>query len=114
MGHQSRLCEYVHLPQGEDIGPPGRSYQLQEKVLEYNGREILYLVTEACAIFCCDGSYTSRIGSVNVKGYILRWRYKTNERGEPISEVEPIEDEKVQQEIREILRKEHVWSVYFG
>jgi len=112
--YQSRLRQYVHLPQGEDIGPAGRSYQVQEKVLQHNGREILYLVTEACAVFCCDRSYNCQIGAVNVKGYIVRWKHKTNEKGEPISEVEPIEDEKVQQEIREILRKEQVWSVYFG
>ena len=95
---------YAHLPEGKDIGFEGRSYSVTEGFLEYKGRKVLYLNAEASAISFCDRSYAMHLGSVNVKGYVVRWKYGTNEKGDPLSEVEPVADEQEQREISKLLR----------
>lgn len=95
---------YAHLPQGEDIGFEGRSYSVTEGLLEYKGRKVLYLNAEASAISFCDRSYAMHLGSTNVKGYVVRWRYGTNERHEALSEIEPVMDEGERREISKLLR----------
>lgn len=105
MEQKPRSVRYVHLPEDEDIGPPSRTYRAYEKVVEYNGREVLYLIAETSGVTFCDGSYASLIETVHIKGYITRWKYEFNERGEAISEIEPIEDQETQQEIRKILKR---------
>jgi hypothetical protein len=95
---------YAHQPQGEDIGFEGRSYILAENLLEHKGRKVLYLNTEASAISFCDGSYATHLGGIIVKGYVLKWKYGANEKGEPLSEIEPVTDEVEQREISKLLR----------
>src|SRR4030043_1798316 len=102
---KKHLRQYVHLPGDMDIGFSERAYQAREEKLEYKGREILYHVVESTGFTCCDRSYTSHLTTIRVVGYITRWKYTTNEKGEAISETEPIEDKEAQQEVRQILRK---------
>ena len=71
MEQKPQWRQYVHLPRNEDIGPLQRAYQAQEKVIEYNGREVLCLLVETAAVTFCDGSYASRLETVNVTGYII-------------------------------------------
>lgn len=114
MKQELKLRQYVHMPQDEDIGPPDRCYRAVEKRLEYNGREVLYLMVETTGVTsCCNGSYSSRIETANVEGYIVRWKYKTNEKGEAISELEAINDKETQRDIRDMLQKEHVTNIRF-
>lgn len=96
-----------------DIGFSERAYQAREEKLEYNGQEILYHIVESTGFTCCDRSYTSHLATIRVIGYIINWKYKTNEKGEKISEIEPIEDKKTQQELRYILRKGIMVNVDF-
>jgi hypothetical protein len=37
---QDLSSEYVHLPEGEEIGFPERFYTGQERILDYKGKEI--------------------------------------------------------------------------
>lgn len=113
MEQGTQLRQFVHLPQDEDIGPLNRSYRVREGRLEHNGREILYIMVETTNVTFCDGSYASRLQTVNVEGYITRWKYKTNENGEAISELEPIDDKETQSEIRKILKKEYISNINF-
>ena len=83
---------YAHLPQHEDIGPDGRSYSITEELLEYQGRRILYLYVTASGISFCDRSYAPHMANINVKGYVVRLKYGENEKGETLSELEPIRD----------------------
>jgi hypothetical protein len=103
----SETYVYAHLPQNEDIGFEGRSYSVTEGLLEYRGRRVLYLCAEASDVTFCDCSYASRLVSVNVKGYVTRWKYESNERGEALSEIEPISDEEEQRAIRDLVRASH-------
>lgn len=103
--------EYVHIT-NEDPG-----YDLAEKVLEHNGRKVLYLLSELRGAFnlgCGDGSCVqpSEAKTVYVKGYIVEWQHKINEANRAVSEVEPVTKE--QDVIKGILRSEHGTSnVYF-
>lgn len=105
MEQNPQLREFVHLPEDEDIGQLERYYRATEGRLEYNGREVLYLISETTGFTCCDGIYCSRLETVNVIGYITRWKYKTNDRGADVSEIEPIDDMYTKQEIKKILQK---------
>ena len=94
---------YTHLNQNEDTGPEGSRYSTYEETLEYQGRKVLYHYVESFGVTFCTGSYVPHIGSVTVKGYVLRWKYGTNERGEALSEIEPITDGEEQQAISRLL-----------
>ena len=98
---------YAHLPQNEDIGFRERSYSVVEGLLEYEGRDILYLLVDASDITFCDRSYASHLTSVNVKGYVTQWKYGNNEAGEALSEIESVTDEGDKRAITHILRANH-------
>jgi hypothetical protein len=105
---------YTHLPQDEDIGPDGRSYQLSEERMEYEGKSVLYLYVVASGISFCDRNYAPHMANINVKGYVVRWKYGTNEKGEPLSEIEPISNEDQKKDIRQLLRATYnIYTVNF-
>jgi len=105
---------YTHLSQNEDIGFQGRSYNAAECLLDYNGRQVLYLYVDAADVTFCDRSYASHLASVTVKGYVLKWRCGINEEGEAISEIEPITDVAERRAVTDLLRSTvHVSSVHF-
>ena len=95
---------YAHMPEDKDIGFEGRAYTVAERLLEYKGRKVLYLNTEASGVSFCDRSYAMHLGSIIVKGYVIRWKFGTNEKGEPLSEIEPVKIEVEQREISRLLR----------
>ena len=95
---------YAHVIEGDDIGFEGRSYRITEGLLDYQERKVLYLNSEASGVSFCDRSYAMHLGSINVKGYVVRWKYGTNEKGETLSEIEPITDEDEQREISKLIR----------
>jgi hypothetical protein len=101
---------YVHVAEDEDIGFEGRSYRIAEELLDYRGRKILYLRSEASAVSFCDRSYACHLGSINVKGYVVRWKYGTSKNGETLSEIEPVTDEAEQREISGLLRSNYNMS----
>ncbi|UCG83778.1 MAG: hypothetical protein JSW38_02890 [Dehalococcoidia bacterium] len=98
---------YTHLPQDEDIGFLERSYSVIEGTLEYDGREVLYLLVDASDVTFCDRSHASHLASVNVKGYVVRLKYEMSEAGEAMSEIEPIVAEGDKKAITDILRARH-------
>src|SRR4030042_119301 len=105
---EDELRQYVHMPEEEDIGFPERAYQvIEEGKLEYKGLEVLYLIVKSTNFTCCDRILTSQLATVRVAGYIIRWKYGTNEKGEAISEIKTIKDKETQQEIARILRKKN-------
>ena len=95
---------YAHLPENEDIGFDERSYSVAEETLEYNGRKVLYLYVTASGISFCDRSYAPHLANANVKGYIVRWKYGTDEENASLSEIETIEDDGERLAIVQLLR----------
>ncbi len=95
---------YIHVHQASDpVLDDKRSTTSTERTLDYNGRTVLYTYTEASAISFCSASGASYAGNMVVDGYVVRWHYGSNDRGEPLSEVEPIADKAEQDEISGIL-----------
>ncbi len=101
------MYDYVHLPAEEDIDPQGRTYRAFEAVLAYQDRQVLFLEVESSGVGFCCGTYADHVSGINVKGYIVNWKYKETEHGEPISCIEPVASQTEQGEIREILLAEY-------
>lgn len=98
---------YTHLAQGEDIGFDERSYRATEMLLEYRDRKVLYLYVEASAVTFCDRSYAPHMVSINVKGYVSKWKCGASDTGDALSEIEPVEDEVDRRQIAGLLRAAH-------
>jgi len=95
---------YVYAHEvGDPVLDEKRFTTSTEHTLEYKGRKVLYCYAEASAISFCSASGASYAGNMNVKGYVVRWKYGTNEKGEAVSEIEPVTDKKEQEEISHIL-----------
>jgi len=101
------MIEYVHIPEDEEIQAAGGSYRIKEGVLDYKGKDILYIISEAQGpiSFCCGGGCLSA-GSIFVKGRILEWK-TSNDRAEFVSKLEAIKDKREQEEIREVIKAKY-------
>ncbi|MBT4511341.1 MAG: hypothetical protein HOC20_03910 [Chloroflexi bacterium] len=103
--------DYVHLAeQGEEIGWEIRSYSASESTFECNGKQVLLIEVEAGGCTFCDGSYAHNLMGANIEGYILKWKYKENEDGLPVSEMEPVRDINEQKQIAEALKQRYARS----
>jgi hypothetical protein len=104
------MIEYVHMPEDEEIQAAGGSYRIKEEILDYKGKDILYVRSEAQGpiSFCC-GSGCLSAGSIFVKGRVLEWKTR-NDKGELVSQLEAIEDKGKQQEIREVIKDKYKTS----
>ncbi len=94
---------YTHLELNKDVPTPSGYYSpLKEVRLNYNGREVLYAVSQAVIESSCCGA--NDYASAQVPGYIVGWKVQQNKQGMPVSIIEPITDEKDRDEIRRIIR----------
>jgi hypothetical protein len=104
---------YTHLELKQDIDAPAGYYTPQKEVrLKYNGREVLYVVSQAVVDASCCGvtDFTSAL----VPGYLVRWHSGKNKEGLPVSEVEPVADKAVRDKIRKIIQEtENVSQIEF-
>jgi hypothetical protein len=107
------MSKYAHLELDRDVPAPSGYYTPQKEVrLKYGGRDVLYTVSQAVIESSCCGA--SDFVSALVPGYIIRWRAETNKDGVPVSEVEPVADEKARDAIRKIIKEtEHVAQTEF-
>jgi hypothetical protein len=94
---------YRHGPPQEDVGSEGKQYSITEGILEYQGRKVLYQYVEALGVSFCTVTGAAYVGNINVKGYVVRWKYGSNEKGEALSEIQPVSDVREQQEIGKLL-----------
>jgi len=96
--------EYTHLTLNEDKNTIAGYYTPQKEVrLKYNNREVLYVVGQAVIESSCCGSGNWEY--VLVPGYLIKWQYKTNEAGLPVSEIEPISDKVTRESISQIIKE---------
>jgi hypothetical protein len=60
---------------------------------------------------CCG---TGGCGFALVPGYVLLWKASRNEKGEPVTEIEPVRDEQARQTLRALIQgSEKVQQVNF-
>lgn len=98
--------KYAHLELGKDvdIGIAGYYTPEREVRLPYKGREVLYVVGRAVVESSCCGATGSWTYAI-VPGFIVDWQYTQNEKGLPVSEVQPIPDEATRERIRKLVEK---------
>jgi hypothetical protein len=108
------MIEYVHLPEDEEIQAAAGAYRANEEILDYKGKDILYVRSEAQGpVISCCGNGCLTAGSIFVKGRVVEWKTR-NYKDELISRLEAIEDTKEQQEIKEIIEaKYETANIYF-
>jgi hypothetical protein len=96
--------KYTHLELNKEIEALAGRYIPQKEVrLKYNGREVLYVISQAVVDASCCG--VADFSSALVPGYIVGWQTETNKDGLPVSEVEPITDKVAQVKIRKIIQE---------
>ena len=101
---QQAAPTYVHVHQAADpVLDDKRFTTSTERTLDFRGRTVLYTYAEASAISFCSASGASYAGNMTVWGYVVRWQYGANDRGEPISEIQPVLDRDEQEEISRTL-----------
>lgn len=98
--------KYVHLPLDEEIRSIGGYYKvLEDGVLEFEGREVLYVLKAAHVETSCCGA--GGVGFLSVPGYVTSWKSARNEDGCEVSRVERVRDREKQRLIRSILTKRY-------
>jgi hypothetical protein len=92
---------YIHQELNQEIAAIGGHYALVREVrLPFRCQELLYLVGYAALDTACCG-----VGGCSyalVPGFVLSWKRDT-EDGLPVSEIEPVRDEAIQREIRQLI-----------
>jgi len=107
------IKEYIHQELNQEVTAIGGHYVLAKEVhLPFRGREVLYLVGYAAFDTTCCGA--GGCAYALVPGVILDWKGKTSKDGSPVSRVEPIRDQAVQEEVRRLIeQREMVHQVRF-
>ncbi|UCD56078.1 MAG: hypothetical protein JSV16_09500 [Candidatus Hydrogenedentota bacterium] len=105
--------EYTHIELNVEVQSIGGRYVLEKEVrMPYHGEEVLYVVGTGVVDTSCCGMGGCRYAIV--PGYVLDWKYRTDGHSRPVSEVEPIRDEEIREELRQcIMRDELVQLVDF-
>lgn len=94
---------YRHLERDEHIGEEGNRYSASEFVIEYGGRKVLYQYVDATTVSFCTASGVPYAGSIHVKGYVLKWKYGTDQTGAVISDIEPVVSDEDRKALRAML-----------
>jgi hypothetical protein len=99
-------AEYIHQPLKQEVTAIGGHYVLVKEIrLPFQGRELLYLVGHAAFDGTCCG--IGGCAYALVPGFVLSWRTKER-KGLGVSQVEPIHNQVVQGQVRQLIRKKEV------
>ena len=103
---------YVHELNSEIRSISGWYILEKEERISHRGRDYVYAVGQGVADAACCGLGGFRYALV--PGAVLKWKSQTDDRGLFLSEVEPVSDPAIREELRRIiLEKEHVSQVNF-
>ena len=98
-----KTARYTHQKLHEDVlAPSGYYTPLEETKIELDGRAVLAVASQTVIEASCCG--VADFCSTTVPGYIVRWHYGRDARGNPLTEVEPIEDDATRERVRALLR----------
>ena len=114
MQSNSEFQDFIHPILGQEITAIGGHYVFnKEGRLAVDGCEVFYLVGYAVVDTSCCG--VGGCAYALVPGIIKKWKYKKDDDGLSVSQVEPIQNANDQQEIRRLIqKKEMVQQVTFG
>jgi len=107
MSENGAIIEFAHSDLGQEVPARAGYYTpLEEHILPYKGREVLYILGHACIeTSCCGG--TGSWAYIQVPGFLVRKHVRGGGTTHPISEIEIIEDEEARNSIRESLMRKH-------
>jgi hypothetical protein len=107
------MSQYTHLELKKDVPTPSGYYTPQKEVkINYNGREVLYTVSQAVIESSCCG--ISDFSSALIPGYIKEWQARKDKDGFMVTDVEPVVDEVARDAIRKIIKDtEHIYQTEF-
>ncbi len=98
--------EYTHPELNREVhGIAGYYVPIEEHVVPYNGREVIYTLGHVCIESSCCGS-----GSwvyIQVPGFLVRKHIRSGEGTLPVSEIETIQDKEDRDAIRHLLEEKH-------
>jgi len=98
--------EFSHPELGQEVQALAGYYiPVEEHVLPYNEREVLYILGYACVEASCCG--TASWNYIQVPGFLIRKHVRGGGMTSPVSEVEIIQDKEARNSIRQSLLKKH-------
>ena len=101
------IVEFGHANLGEEVQARSGYYvPLEEHILLYKGREVIYTLGHACIESSCCGG-TGSWGYVQVPGFLLRKHIHGGGTSPLISEVEIIQDNEDRNNIRQSVSERH-------
>ena len=96
------MHRYTHGPLGKEIEAVAGYYVIEtEDRVPFEGREVLVATGHMIIDNSCCG--IGGCGFAVVFGYVLRWKGSKNEKDEPISEVEPVCEDREKETLRRLL-----------
>lgn len=100
------IIEYPHPELGKEVQTLAGYYiPVEEHVVPYNGREVIYILGDACIEASCCGA--SRWSYIQVVGFLVRKHIRGDKGKPPVSEIEIIQDEKDREAMRQSLIKKY-------
>ena len=109
----TNLQDFAHPQLGQEVTAIGGHYVFGKEIrMPFDSREILYFVGYAVLDSTCCG--VGGVAYVLVAGYIRQWKYKNSQDDCFVSQIETIDDQAIQKEVRNaIQKKEMVHQVTF-
>jgi len=100
------IIEFTHPELGREVQTLAGYYiPVEEHVLPYNEREVIYILGHACIEASCCGM--ANWSYVQVPGFLVRKHIRGGGSTLPVSEIETIQDEEERNTIRQSLIKKH-------
>jgi len=107
MPSNSELQDFIHPKLGQEITAIGGHYVFNnERRLSFDGRDVLYLVGYAVVDTSCCG--VGGCAYAMVAGVVKEWKFKKDNQGLSVSQIEPIRDSKEQEQVRLLIQKKEV------
>jgi hypothetical protein len=98
------LHDFAHSPLNTEITAIGGYYVvIKETRLPYRNEEVLYFIGNGIVDRTCCGF--GAFYYATVAGYIRQWQYKKNDLGQPVTQVEPVTDDREQTRIQQMIRQ---------
>ena len=101
------IVEFSHANLGEEVQTPSGYYvPLEERILPYKGREVIYTLGQGCVeSSCCSSPRSWRY--VQVPGFLVKKHIRGGATSLLISEVEIIQDNEDRNNIRQSIAERH-------
>ena len=97
------IKEFVHPELGKEVRALAGSYTpVEEKILEYRGRKVLYIAGNICIDSSCCG--VGNWNYVQVPGFLVDEHIGRNRDGLAVSRIELIQSEEDRENISRLLR----------